>query len=87
MASSIEKLKGIYSILNERLSCTDKRHVEFMNKFTLLTVKRIKMELDRVASVYERYKELPQRPRNTPSVSGAIMWSRNLLRRVDEYVN
>ena len=42
------------------------------------------MDLDAVQKLYERHKASPPMARNAPPVSGAIMWSRQLLRRIEE---
>eukprot|EP00217_Crustomastix_stigmatica_P013603 CAMPEP_0183798542 /NCGR_PEP_ID=MMETSP0803_2-20130417/19119_1 /TAXON_ID=195967 /ORGANISM="Crustomastix stigmata, Strain CCMP3273" /LENGTH=4519 /DNA_ID=CAMNT_0026043227 /DNA_START=42 /DNA_END=13598 /DNA_ORIENTATION=- len=42
------------------------------------------IDLTNVQRIYERYKHSPPLPRNAPPVAGDIMWSRQLLRRIDE---
>lgn len=42
------------------------------------------LDLEAVQKLYERHKSAPPMARNAPPVSGAIMWSRQLLRRIEE---
>lgn len=42
------------------------------------------LELEVVQQLYERHKHAPPIPRNLPPVSGNIMWSRHLLKRIEE---
>ncbi|XP_041355189.1 dynein gamma chain, flagellar outer arm-like isoform X3 [Gigantopelta aegis] len=41
-------------------------------------------DLDEVQKMYERNKEHPQTVRNAPPVAGAISWSRQLLKRIED---
>ena len=40
-------------------------------------------DLEVVQALYEKRKADPPRPRNVPPASGAIMWARHLLHRVE----
>ena len=42
------------------------------------------LDLDAVQKIYEKHKHSPALPRNAPPVAGDIMWSRQLLRRIEE---
>ena len=42
------------------------------------------LDLDAVQKIYEKHKHSPATPRNAPPVAGDIMWSRQLLRRIEE---
>lgn len=41
-------------------------------------------DLEAVQSQYETFKHKPPVPRNAPPIAGNIMWSRQLLRRIEE---
>lgn len=42
------------------------------------------LDLESIQKRYEKWKSSPPVMRNTPPVSGAIMWARNLFRRMEE---
>jgi dynein heavy chain len=42
------------------------------------------LDLDAVQKIYEKHKHGPSLPRNAPPVAGDIMWSRQLLRRIEQ---
>ena len=42
------------------------------------------LDLTNVQDIYEKYKHAPPMNRNMPPVSGSIVWSRHLLRRIEE---
>jgi len=42
------------------------------------------LDLTTVQEIYEKYKHNPPIPRNMPPVAGNIMWSRHLLKRIEE---
>ena len=42
------------------------------------------LDLDAVQKTYEKHKHSPSLPRNAPPVAGDILWSRQLLRRIEE---
>lgn len=50
----------------------------------LLLFERLGSELEKVETEYERHKAAPPLARDLPPVSGAILWSRNLRKRVEE---
>lgn len=41
-------------------------------------------DLEAVQTQYETFKHKPPVPRNAPPIAGNIMWSRQLLRRIEE---
>ncbi|XP_013393403.1 dynein gamma chain, flagellar outer arm-like [Lingula anatina] len=41
-------------------------------------------DLEEVAKMYEKHKDAPQMLRNAPPVAGAIHWSRQLLKRIED---
>eukprot|EP00985_Skeletonema_marinoi_P031529 scaffold37718_cov187-Skeletonema_marinoi.AAC.14 len=42
------------------------------------------LELEKTQQLYEKLKSSPPIPRNAPPVAGSIMWSRHLLKRIEE---
>ena len=42
------------------------------------------LDLDAVQKIYEKYKHSPPVIRNAPPVAGAILWARQLLRRIED---
>jgi len=53
------------------------------NKYMVI-FKNYAQDLDAVQKIYEKSKHSPTLPRNAPPVAGDIMWSRQLLRRIEE---
>jgi dynein heavy chain len=53
------------------------------NKF-LLIFHNYGLHLNAVQDVYEKYKHNPPMPRNTPPVTGNILWCRHLLKRIEQ---
>uniref|UniRef100_A0A4W3JT40 Dynein heavy chain 5, axonemal-like n=1 Tax=Callorhinchus milii TaxID=7868 RepID=A0A4W3JT40_CALMI len=49
----------------------------------LVVLQRYGRDLDFVRKTYQKQKENPPIPRNVPSVSGKIMWVRQLFRKID----
>ena len=41
-------------------------------------------DLDQVQVLYEKHKQAPPMPRNMPPVAGNIIWSRHLLKRIED---
>ncbi|XP_077977225.1 dynein axonemal heavy chain 8-like isoform X3 [Glandiceps talaboti] len=48
------------------------------------TFSHFEKDLDAVKDIYEKYKEEPIMSRNAPPVAGAIHWSRQLLKRIED---
>ena len=42
------------------------------------------VDLEAVQVLYEKHKQAPPMPRNMPPVAGNIIWSRNLLKRIED---
>lgn len=53
------------------------------NKF-LLIFHNYGLDLNAVQDIYEKYKHNPPMPRNTPPVTGNILWCRHLLKRIEQ---
>jgi dynein heavy chain, axonemal len=53
------------------------------SKFTVI-FHNYGLDLTTVQEIYEKYKHNPPIPRNMPPVAGNIMWSRHLLKRIEE---
>ncbi|XP_048577711.1 dynein axonemal heavy chain 8 isoform X3 [Nematostella vectensis] len=79
---NIRKALGILTSFNCVMTRPGLRAV-FSEKF-LEVFSWFENELEDVQKVYEAEKESPPLVRNAPIVSGAITWSRNLLRRIEE---
>ncbi|KAJ1345302.1 hypothetical protein BSLG_000815 [Batrachochytrium salamandrivorans] len=57
--------------------------LDFESKSHALFVHYTRKELEGVRKLYQKYKDAPPIPRNTPPVSGAISWVRQLYRRIE----
>ena len=53
------------------------------SKFHAVFVHYTRRDLEGVRKLYQKYKDNPVIPRNTPPVSGAIAWARQLYRRIE----
>ena len=53
------------------------------SKFTII-FHNYGLDLTTVQEIYEKYKHSPPLPRNMPPVAGNILWSRHLLKRIEE---
>ena len=53
------------------------------SKFTVI-FHNYGLDLTTVQEIYEKFKHNPPIPRNMPPVAGNIMWSRHLLKRIEE---
>lgn len=52
-------------------------------KYHSVFVHYTRRDLEGVRKLYQKYKDTPFIPRNTPPVSGAIAWARQLYRRIE----
>ena len=52
-------------------------------KYHVVFVHYTRRDLEGVRKLYQRLKDAPSIPRNTPPVSGAIAWARQLYRRIE----
>lgn len=75
---SLNLLKKFQTILHRESLKND-----LDNKFTLI-FQTYGLELQQVQALYEKHKHNPPIPRNVPPVAGNIMWSRHLLKRIEE---
>ena len=57
---------------------------EAMQKYYMSVVRRYRLELDRIARIYEAQKASPPLQRSVPPVAGHIEWSRQLFRRISQ---
>ena len=72
---SIELLTKFGQIKGMQIDLESKSHVVFVH-YT-------RKDLEGVRKLYQKYKDSPPIPRNTPPVSGAIAWARQLYRRIE----
>ncbi|KAI8831563.1 hypothetical protein BC829DRAFT_494479 [Chytridium lagenaria] len=57
--------------------------LDLESKYHAVFVHYTRKDLEGVRKLYQKYKDAPPIPRNTPPVSGAIAWSRQLYRRIE----
>lgn len=72
---SLNLLTKFSQIKDMQLSLEAKYHTVFVH-YT-------RRDLEGVRKLYQKYKDTPVIPRNTPPVSGAIAWARQLYRRIE----
>ncbi|KAE8597580.1 hypothetical protein XENTR_v10016521 [Xenopus tropicalis] len=60
-----------------------KDHLDFGEKY-MIVLQRYSRDLDMVRKLYQKQKENPPTPRNTPPITGKIMWARQLFRKIDQ---
>lgn len=53
------------------------------SKYHSVFVHYTRRDLEGVRKIYQKFKDSPSIPRNTPPVSGAIAWARQLYRRIE----
>ena len=53
------------------------------SKYHAVFVHYTRRDLEGVRKLYQKFKDTPSIPRNTPPVSGAIAWARQLYRRIE----
>ncbi|KAJ3396765.1 Dynein heavy chain 5, axonemal [Lobulomyces angularis] len=53
------------------------------SKYHTIFIHYTKRDLEGVRKLYQKHKDQPPMPRNTPPVSGAISWARQLYRRIE----
>ena len=76
--ASLTLLKKFQTILQR-----DNLKSDLDSKFNII-FQNYGFELEIVQQLYEKHKHAPPIPRNLPPVSGNIMWSRHLLKRIEE---
>ncbi|KAG5461780.1 MAG: dynein heavy chain, N-terminal region 1-domain-containing protein, partial [Olpidium bornovanus] len=57
--------------------------LDLESKYHTVFVHYTRRDLEGVRKLYEKHKATPPIPRNTPPVSGAIAWARQLYRRIE----
>ncbi|KAJ3091620.1 Dynein heavy chain 5, axonemal [Quaeritorhiza haematococci] len=57
--------------------------LDLESKYHSVFVHYTRRDLEGVRKLYQKHKDAPPIPRNTPPVSGAIAWARQLFRRVE----
>ncbi|XP_076826623.1 dynein axonemal heavy chain 5 [Brachyhypopomus gauderio] len=57
------------------------KKMDFSEKYTVV-LHRFACDLEHVRKLYQKHKHNPPIPRNIPPVTGKIMWSRQLFRRI-----
>ncbi|KAI9206840.1 dynein heavy chain and region D6 of dynein motor-domain-containing protein [Polychytrium aggregatum] len=57
--------------------------LDLESKYHQVFVHYTRRDLEGVRKIYQKYKDSPPIPRNTPPVSGAIAWARQLYRRIE----
>jgi len=85
---SFEKITSIENSLNllrkfQAILQRENLKADLDSKFNII-FQNYGLELEVVQQLYERNKHAPPIPRNLPPVSGNIMWSRHLLKRIEE---
>jgi dynein heavy chain len=78
---ALKFLAGILSV--DGLMAQPGMHNSVQNYYSSV-VKRYRVELDRIAKLYETQKRDPPLRRSIPPVAGHIEWSRQLFRRISE---
>ena len=57
--------------------------IDLESKYHAVFVHYTRRDLEGVRKLYQKFKDSPPIPRNTPPVSGAIAWARQLYRRIE----
>jgi dynein heavy chain len=78
VAEALQMLRHLKTVLTRDVFQSD-----FDAKYTLIFYS-FGRDVKAVADIYEQLKAAPPIPRNTTPVAGAIMWCRQLLRRVED---
>jgi len=76
--NSLNLLKKFQAILQR-----ENLKADLDSKFNII-FQNYGLELEIVQQLYEKHKHSPPVPRNLPPVSGNIMWSRHLLKRIED---
>eukprot|EP00940_MAST-03C_sp_MAST-3C-sp2_P002393 g2393.t1 len=78
ISHSLNLLKKFQTILQR-----ESLRADLDDKFTVI-FQTYGLELQQVQALYEKHKHNPPIPRNLPPVAGNIMWSRQLLKRIED---
>ncbi|TPX71761.1 hypothetical protein SpCBS45565_g00838 [Spizellomyces sp. 'palustris'] len=83
--ASFEHITNTEQALNllSKFSQIKDMQLDLESKYHQVFVHYTRRDLEGVRKLYTRYKEAPPIPRNTPPVSGAIEWARQLYRRIE----
>ncbi|KAJ3258377.1 Dynein heavy chain 5, axonemal [Boothiomyces macroporosus] len=73
--NSLELLSKFRKIKDMQIDLESKYHAVFVH-YT-------RRDLEGVRKMYQKFKDAPPIPRNTPPVAGAIAWARQLYRRIE----
>jgi dynein heavy chain len=69
--------------LLERFSQIKDLQIDLESKYQTVFVHYTKRDLEAARKAYQKYKDNPPIPRNTPPVAGCLAWARQLYRRID----
>ncbi|KAJ3055739.1 Dynein heavy chain 5, axonemal [Rhizophlyctis rosea] len=69
--------------LLSKFSQIEDMQLDLESKYHNVFVHYTRRDLEGVRKLYQKYKDAPPMPRNTPPVSGAIAWARQLYRRIE----
>jgi dynein heavy chain len=83
--SSFEHISSTEMSLNllDKFSQIKDMQLDLESKYHAVFVHYTRKDLEGVRKLYQKNKDDPPIPRNTPPVSGAIAWSRQLYRRIE----
>ncbi|KAI9325129.1 dynein heavy chain, N-terminal region 1-domain-containing protein [Obelidium mucronatum] len=83
--SSFEHITSTEMSLNllAKFSQIKDMQLDLESKYHTVFVHYTRKDLEGVRKLYQKYKDEPPIPRNTPPVSGAIAWARQLYRRIE----
>ncbi|KAJ3249557.1 Dynein heavy chain 5, axonemal [Chytriomyces hyalinus] len=83
--SSFEHITSTEMSLNllAKFSQIKDMQLDLESKYHTVFVHYTRKDLEGVRKLYQKYKDDPPIPRNTPPVSGAIAWARQLYRRIE----
>ncbi|KAI8902513.1 dynein heavy chain and region D6 of dynein motor-domain-containing protein [Globomyces pollinis-pini] len=69
--------------LLSKFSTIKDMQIDLESKYHSVFVHYTRRDLEAVRKMYQKFKDSPPIPRNTPPVSGAIAWARQLYRRIE----
>lgn len=69
--------------LLSKFSQIKEMQIDLEAKYHAVFVHYTRRDLEGVRKMYQKFKDSPPIPRNTPPVSGAIAWARQLYRRIE----
>lgn len=83
--SSFEHITSTEQSLNllSKFSKIKDMQLDLETKYHQVFVHFTRKDLEGVRKLYQKYKDAPSIPRNTPIVSGSIAWARQLYRRIE----